>query len=374
MREVRERGIWYLGSSMMKPPPPPLVDRPAQHQRGDHRADDAGDVERRTAPAPAGRRPAPTLRGRDEGGDDHRIDRQPRRAGHQRRDQDRGQPVLGIVDGARRHDPGIAQAKLDSSGMKVRPDRPTPRHQPVHQEGGAGHVAGRFQHQDEEEQDQDLRQEHDHRADARRSRRRRSASAAGPSGSAARDRVAERRRCRLRAQSADGVAQANTAWNITNSSAARISGPATGCSSDRVEPVGAAAHRGFADDRRGGDRRGRGAGSVERRGWRLGAGRGARRDQQLPSASRSSSSPRRRTATVGITGTPSSRCERAAIEHQPVALGEVDHVERDHRRQPERDQLQREAQVVVEVGGVDHDQQRVGQRARRPARRAGRRG
>ena len=51
----------------------------------------------------------------------------------------------------------------------------------------------------------------------------------------------------------------------------------------------------------------------------------------------------------------------AGIERQPVALGQVDHVERDHHRQAERDQLEREAQMVVEVGGVDHDDERVGQ-------------
>ena len=42
----RSGGIWYLGSSMMKPAGRALGDRAAQHQRGEHRADDAGDVER----------------------------------------------------------------------------------------------------------------------------------------------------------------------------------------------------------------------------------------------------------------------------------------------------------------------------------------
>ena len=62
--------------------------------------------------------------------------------------------------------PGIAQAKLDSSGMKERPDRPTDAHHAVEQEGGARQVAGILEHQDEEEQDQDLRQEHQHAAGA----------------------------------------------------------------------------------------------------------------------------------------------------------------------------------------------------------------
>ena len=52
--------------------------------------------------------------------------------------------------------------------------------------------------------------------------------------------------------------------------------------------------------------------------------------------------------------------ERLRVELEPIALGEIDHVKRDDRRQPELDQLQREAQMVVEIGGVDHDHQRVG--------------
>ena len=62
--------------------------------------------------------------------------------------------------------PGTAQAKLDSSGMKARPDRPTPAHQVVQQERGARQVARIFEQQDEEEEDQDLRQEHQHAAGA----------------------------------------------------------------------------------------------------------------------------------------------------------------------------------------------------------------
>ena len=53
--------------------------------------------------------------------------------------------------------------------------------------------------------------------------------------------------------------------------------------------------------------------------------------------------------------------ELGAIELKPVAAGEIDHVKRDDRRQPEIDQLEREAEMVVEVGGVQDDQQGVGQ-------------
>jgi hypothetical protein len=62
--------------------------------------------------------------------------------------------------------PGMAQAKLDSSGMNERPRQAHAAHQPVEQEGRARQVARFFEHQDEEEQDHDLRQEDQHAAGA----------------------------------------------------------------------------------------------------------------------------------------------------------------------------------------------------------------
>ena len=48
------------------------------------------------------------------------------------------------------------------------------------------------------------------------------------------------------------------------------------------------------------------------------------------------------------------------IELQSVAFGEVDHVQRNDGRKAKLNQLQREAEVVVEVGCVEDDDQRVG--------------
>gem|GEM_PF-5562707 len=53
--------------------------------------------------------------------------------------------------------------------------------------------------------------------------------------------------------------------------------------------------------------------------------------------------------------------QHIGVQLQPVAGGQVDHVERDHGGQAQRDQLQREAQMIVEVRRVDHNHQRVGQ-------------
>ena len=52
--------------------------------------------------------------------------------------------------------------------------------------------------------------------------------------------------------------------------------------------------------------------------------------------------------------------ELGRIQLKSVALGEIDHVQRDDRRQAELDQLKREAQMIVEVRGVEHDDQGVG--------------
>ena len=52
-------------------------------------------------------------------------------------------------------------------------------------------------------------------------------------------------------------------------------------------------------------------------------------------------------------------CERLRRERQAVPFGEIDHVERDDHREIERDQLQREAQVQIEVGGIHDDDERI---------------
>ena len=138
--------------------------------------------------------------------------------------------------------PGMAQAKLDSSGMKARPDRPTLPISVVEQESSARQVARVFQHQDEEEQDQDLRQEHDHAALRRRSRRR-------PAGCAAGRRSCVRWSKRPRPSmpsliaSIGTLAHENTAWKIRNSTTASITRPHTGCMTTASMPWLKALHR-----------------------------------------------------------------------------------------------------------------------------------
>ena len=110
--------------------------------------------------------PAPNLRVGDEGGNDQRVDRDPRRAGHQRRDQDGGQPVAAIVDHPRRHDAGDRAGETRQQRNEGAAVQAGAAHDAVHQERRARHVAEIFQQQDEQEDDDDLRQEHDDAADA----------------------------------------------------------------------------------------------------------------------------------------------------------------------------------------------------------------
>ena len=101
---------------------------------------------------------------RDHRPDDQGIDRDARRAGHQRRDQDGGQPVAFRVDHPRRHDARNGASKAGEQRDKGATVQPRPAHDLVHQERRAGHIAAIFQHDDEQKQDQDLRQKDQHAA------------------------------------------------------------------------------------------------------------------------------------------------------------------------------------------------------------------
>ena len=102
----------------------------------------------------------------NEGRDEQQIDRQPRRAGHERRDQNGGQAVALVLNGARGHD-GRNRAGI---GRKQRDERfaveADSAHHAVGDQRGAGQVAGIFENADEKKQQQNLREEDQNRADA----------------------------------------------------------------------------------------------------------------------------------------------------------------------------------------------------------------
>ena len=59
-------------------------------------------------------------------------------------------------------------------------------------------------------------------------------------------------------------------------------------------------------------------------------------------------------------GNPELFLQPGGIERQAVPFGKVHHVERHHDRLSERDHFQREAQMIVEIGGIEHQDDRVG--------------
>ena len=91
--------------------------------------------------------------------DDERVDGQARGAGHEGRDEDGGEALALVLDGARGHDgghgAGVGGEQRDES-LAVEADG---AHHAVRDERGAGEIAGVFQDANEEEEQQDLRQE-----------------------------------------------------------------------------------------------------------------------------------------------------------------------------------------------------------------------
>ncbi len=102
----------------------------------------------------------------DEGRDDEGVDGQARGAGHERRDEDGGDALALVLDGARGHDggdgAGVGGEQRDE-GFAVEADG---AHDAVGDERGAGEVAGVFEDADEEEEQKDLREEDEDGLDA----------------------------------------------------------------------------------------------------------------------------------------------------------------------------------------------------------------
>ena len=99
---------------------------------------------------------------RNERRDDQRVDRQARRAGHERRDENGGDSLALVLDGARghdrRHSAGVGGEQRDER-LAVEADG---AHDAVGDERGAGEVARVLEHADEEEEQKNLRQEDEH--------------------------------------------------------------------------------------------------------------------------------------------------------------------------------------------------------------------
>ena len=236
--------------------------------------------------------------------------------------------------------PGIAQAKLDSSGMKARPESPDASHEAIEHERGARQVAGILERENEQEQDQDLRQEHQHAAGAgdhaieqqpaQRARRQHAGQPAAERLHAEVDEVLRRLRPaehRLEHQEQHRREQQRAGDRMEHhrieARRAPQGAPARGsrcrCSTRRTSRCVASISAALAA-------RGR---SQARRRLRERALLANRRRRWPRTSSRS---PPERTATVGITGTPSARSSALRVELVAALLGDIAHVERDDHR------------------------------------------
>ncbi len=99
-------------------------------------------------------------------GDHQRVHGQPSRAGHKGRDQNRGNAVALVLDGARRHDGRHGAGVRGKQRNETLALQAEARHGAVRDQRGPGQIAGILQDSDKQKQNQDLRQKHDHAADA----------------------------------------------------------------------------------------------------------------------------------------------------------------------------------------------------------------
>ena len=130
------------------------------HPRSDERRDDAERVHRDHQERL--REP----RARDERRDDERVDRQARRAGHQRHDEHRQQAVALALHRARRGDGRDRACEAEQHRHECTPVQVHRAHHAIHQVRDAREIAAILEEAEEQEQHQDLRHEHEHRAHA----------------------------------------------------------------------------------------------------------------------------------------------------------------------------------------------------------------
>ena len=138
----------------------------AQQQRRDQRGEQAGQVQRHHGDGLQTDDAAQQRARRDERGNEQRIDRQARRAGHERCDEDGCDAIAARRDGARGHD-GRDRARVGGQqrekGASVQTDA---AHGAVGDDGGAGHVAAVLKHGDDQEHAEDLRKKAKNRGNA----------------------------------------------------------------------------------------------------------------------------------------------------------------------------------------------------------------
>ena len=143
-----------------------LEDGAFEQVGGGHGGDEAGQIKAEHGERLQAEESVQESATRHEGGDEQHVDGQAGGAGHEGRDQDGGDAVAAVLNGARGHDggdgAGIGREQGDE-GLAVEADG---AHDAVGDEGGAGEVAGVFEDSDEEEEQENLGEENENRGDA----------------------------------------------------------------------------------------------------------------------------------------------------------------------------------------------------------------
>ena len=293
---------------------------------------------------------------RDEDANKQSVNREARRAGHQRRNHDRGETVALFLDRAGRHDAGDRARERREQRDKGAAIETDAQHQLVHQESGAGHIARRFEKQDESEQDHDLGQEHHDGTNAVDS---------GVDDEAMQDFIGDKRGNRFlkrRKASFDrihrGRGPGEHGLEDHEQHGDKNNDTGNGVKQNRIHAARELVHRRldhrFISDAPGFALEGAeivnglGDNSAGRRGFQDFVDLG---DQRL--------APGLAGCARGDHGHAEHGRELRNVDLHAVALGKIDHVERDDDGQAKRLHLQNSVQVGTQVGSVGDKDQRI---------------
>ena len=293
---------------------------------------------------------------RHERRDDQRVDRQPRRAGHERRDQNRRHALALVLDGARRHDrrhrAGIRRQQRNER-LAVEPDG---AHHAVGDERGAREVARVLEHADEEEEQKDLRKEDQHRLHAVPEAIAHQARIQLSGSSCATD--APARVSRLPRPSESGWPMLKTTWKTAMTTTRKMSGPQMRCSRmesrRRVHSGDSGCSKWLRVETWPAHLR------HEAGLWMMGrraepgrvSAKLAELLQEVPDQIHPGSL-RRADQRDGVT---EFMRERERIDLAAAGLEQVRHIKQHERRQAERKNRRRQHQLPVEVHAVQHEQ------------------
>jgi hypothetical protein len=144
----------------------PPQHRAIEERRGSQRREAAQHVKPQHDQGLEAQNPAHAHR-RNKGGDEQRVDRKARGAGHEGRHQDGREAIPGRRDGARREYAGNGAGEAREERDEAPPLQARPPHDAIDHECRARQIAHVFEEVNQGEQDHDLREENQHCSETR---------------------------------------------------------------------------------------------------------------------------------------------------------------------------------------------------------------